>query len=61
VGATPCLTAANDQGFAIDEAEVAYWGLCPSCQVAPSADTSSVVPIMHVHPREAVPHQSRKE
>jgi len=31
VGYTPCLTASNDQGFAIDEAEVVYWGLCPSC------------------------------
>ena len=32
VGDTPCLTASNDQGFAIDEAEVVYWGLCPACQ-----------------------------
>ena len=29
---TPCLTASNDQGFVIDEAEVVYWGLCPACQ-----------------------------
>ena len=29
VGETPCLTASDDQGFAIDEAEVTYWGLCP--------------------------------
>lgn len=28
---TPCLTASNDHGFAIDEAEVIYWGLCPTC------------------------------
>ncbi|HEY5265367.1 MAG TPA: Fur family transcriptional regulator [Acidimicrobiales bacterium] len=33
VGAAPCLTAANDLGYEIDEAEVAYWGLCPACQV----------------------------
>lgn len=32
VGATPCLTAANDHGYEIDEAEVAYWGRCPKCQ-----------------------------
>jgi Fur family ferric uptake transcriptional regulator len=32
VGTTPCLTAAEDHGFAIDEAEVIYWGLCPVCQ-----------------------------
>ncbi|GAA4559630.1 fur family transcriptional regulator FurA1 [Pseudonocardia xishanensis] len=31
VGATPCLTASDDHGFAIDEAEVVYWGLCPAC------------------------------
>lgn len=32
VGATPCLTAADDSGYKIDEAEVIYWGICPSCQ-----------------------------
>ena len=31
VGPAPCLTAADDAGFAIDEAEVIYWGLCPQC------------------------------
>jgi Fur family ferric uptake transcriptional regulator len=31
VGETPCLTASGDNGFAIDEAEVVYWGLCPDC------------------------------
>ena len=31
VGDTPCLTASGDHGYAIDEAEVVYWGLCPSC------------------------------
>jgi Fur family ferric uptake transcriptional regulator len=31
VGETPCLTAADGQGFVIDEAEVVYWGLCPDC------------------------------
>ena len=31
VGAAPCLTAENDHGFAIDEAEVVYWGRCPEC------------------------------
>lgn len=30
-GATPCLTAANDHGYEIDEAEVVYWGRCPRC------------------------------
>jgi Fur family transcriptional regulator, stress-responsive regulator len=36
VGATPCLTASNDQGFSIDEAEVTYWGMCPDCVTAPA-------------------------
>ncbi|MQA10250.1 MAG: transcriptional repressor [Pseudonocardiaceae bacterium] len=31
VGTTPCLTASEDHGFAIDEAEVIFWGLCPNC------------------------------
>jgi Fe2+ or Zn2+ uptake regulation protein len=32
VGSAPCLTASDDHGYEIDEAEVAYWGLCPECQ-----------------------------
>lgn len=32
VGAAPCLTAQDDHGFEIDEAEVLYWGRCPSCR-----------------------------
>lgn len=32
VGAVPCLTADDDHGFEIDEAEVIYWGRCPSCR-----------------------------
>ena len=31
VGHVPCLTASDDHGFRIDEAEVVYWGLCPDC------------------------------
>jgi Fur family transcriptional regulator, stress-responsive regulator len=31
VGVTPCLTAADDAGYEIDEAEVIYWGQCPEC------------------------------
>jgi Fur family ferric uptake transcriptional regulator len=34
VGATPCLTACDDRGFSIDEAEVTYWGVCPVCTAA---------------------------
>ncbi|WP_019874449.1 Fur family transcriptional regulator [Sporichthya polymorpha] len=39
VGETPCLTASDDHGFVLDEAEVIYWGLCPTC--APDARRSS--------------------
>jgi len=31
VGAAPCLTAADEAGFEVDEAEVVYWGRCPEC------------------------------
>jgi Fur family ferric uptake transcriptional regulator len=34
VAETPCLTAADDRGYSIDEAEVIYWGLCPGCAAA---------------------------
>ena len=33
-GKAPCLDAADDHGFAIDEAEVIYWGTCPTCAAA---------------------------
>ena len=31
VGSAPCLTASDDHGFTVDEAEVVYLGLCPTC------------------------------
>ena len=37
VGYAPCLTAADDSGYEIDEAEVIYWGRCPECVAATSA------------------------
>ena len=33
-GHAPCLTASDDHGFVVDEAEVVYWGTCPSCTAA---------------------------
>ncbi len=36
IGEAPCLTASDDHGFEIDEAEVIYWGLCPECSTAPT-------------------------
>jgi Fur family ferric uptake transcriptional regulator len=32
VGSAPCLTAVDDMGYEIDEAEVIYWGRCPACR-----------------------------
>lgn len=34
VGERPCLEAGDDHGFAIDEAEVVFWGYCPTCQAS---------------------------
>jgi Fur family transcriptional regulator, stress-responsive regulator len=36
IGETPCLTAVDDLGYEIDEAEVIYWGRCPECVAATS-------------------------
>jgi Fur family ferric uptake transcriptional regulator len=34
VGYAPCLTAVDDKGYEIDEAEVIYWGRCAECRTA---------------------------
>src|SRR6202171_3959136 len=39
VGLAPCLTAADDLGYEIDEAEVIYWGRCPECVAATSVSS----------------------
>lgn len=44
VGAAPCLTAADDRGYEIDEAEVAYWGRCPECQAQHKVPSPSEAP-----------------
>jgi Fe2+ or Zn2+ uptake regulation protein len=36
VGHAPCLEPPSGFGYAIDEAEIIYWGLCPGC--CPTAD-----------------------
>jgi Fur family ferric uptake transcriptional regulator len=36
VGHAPCLTASEDHGYVIDEAEVVYRGLCPDCAAKPT-------------------------
>jgi Fur family transcriptional regulator, stress-responsive regulator len=39
VGSVPCLTADDDHGFEIDEAEVVYWGFCPACRTDSESST----------------------
>ncbi|MCW2527833.1 MAG: transcriptional repressor [Pseudonocardiales bacterium] len=34
LGAAPCLTASDDAGFVVDQAEVVYWGCCPDCSTS---------------------------
>ncbi len=40
-GEAPCLHASDAHGFAVDEAEVVYWGRCPDCLAAPAATTAA--------------------
>jgi Fe2+ or Zn2+ uptake regulation protein len=35
-GSAPCLEPSDERGFAVDEAEVTFWGLCPDCQSQPN-------------------------
>jgi Fe2+ or Zn2+ uptake regulation protein len=41
VGERPCLDPSFTHGFEVDEAEVTFWGLCPSCQRERLADRSA--------------------
>jgi Fur family transcriptional regulator, stress-responsive regulator len=41
LGDRPCLEATDDHGFAIDEAEVIYWGHCPACLTATGDDRAT--------------------
>ena len=45
VGAAPCLAAADDQGYQIDEAEIAYWGRCPECVAKTPAPSPPAPPL----------------
>jgi Fur family ferric uptake transcriptional regulator len=44
IGSAPCLTAADEGGYEIDEAEVAYWGRCPDCLAQSRASSRSDPP-----------------
>ena len=47
-GAAPCLDPSSTAGFAVDEAEVTFWGRCSSCR----ASAGSSEP----HDRPITPH-----
>lgn len=38
-GAAPCMDGSDNHGFEIDECEVTFWGICPTCRTERS-DTS---------------------
>ncbi|HZN73070.1 MAG TPA: Fur family transcriptional regulator [Micromonosporaceae bacterium] len=38
IGDAPCLDPSHAHGFEIDEAEVTFWGLCPTCQILRAGD-----------------------
>ncbi|WP_199442844.1 Fur family transcriptional regulator [Umezawaea beigongshangensis] len=40
VGHSPCLTPSEDHGYAVDEAEVVWWGTCPDCSTERTANVS---------------------
>lgn len=40
VGHAPCLTASDDHGYRLDEAEVVYWGTCPDCAATSTTATN---------------------
>lgn len=41
VGEAPCLSAGEDLGYEIDEAEVIYWGRCPDCASSHAKETGA--------------------
>ncbi len=43
-GVAPCLQAADDKGYQVDEAEIAYWGRCPDCVSQSPAPSPSEPP-----------------
>lgn len=52
VGEVPCLTAERDHGFEIDEAEVIYWGRCPSCRSAARSASVKKLAMTRTHHKE---------
>lgn len=67
VGDAPCLTAVDDRGYEIEEAEVAYWGRCPDCVAQARTSSDVVAPPRRRHRRTAhsegpmIPSPDREE
>jgi Fur family ferric uptake transcriptional regulator len=57
VGSAPCLTAADDSGYEIEQAEVAYWGRCPECLASAGAAAPSHRPSRRRQHRRVGPTQ----
>ncbi len=38
IGAAPCLSVSDTNGFELDGAEVIYWGRCPGCSTSDASD-----------------------
>src|SRR5262245_51279351 len=60
VGSAPCLTAADDGGYEIDEAEVAYWGRCPDCVARSGAPSRAASPARRSHSKRRVARRAAK-
>jgi Fe2+ or Zn2+ uptake regulation protein len=41
LGVAPCLEPSDAAGFAVDEAEVTFWGTCPACQSSSDREEAS--------------------
>ena len=54
VGYTPCLTAADDSDYEIDEAEVIYWGRCPECAATSPRPAAEVIRSVHTGGRHSL-------
>ena len=62
---TPCLTAVDEAGYQIDEAEVIYWGRCPDCAAAapaaPAADPDDRRREQPADPNAAIPNARARQ
>jgi Fur family ferric uptake transcriptional regulator len=58
VGHTPCLTASDDHGFVLDEAEVVYWGTCPDCAAARTSEAPHPPVPLHQSATQATPQSA---